>query len=362
MTNEPGLIVEYRPGFQPPSPIPLSPLPQYYVDQQDRVLQDIDDITGQHEVSRGQAPAGVTAGTAISYLQEKDDQYLTPQYQGIEDGFEKLASQGISLFIQYVDLPRKIKTIGADGTFDTVLLSGADIAAGTDIRIEPGSAIGQSQAGKRAQVMDMFSIGLIDQAQALKLLEMGGAQKVLDTVNQAEKKAQRENTKMKLLTPEMLMEADQQFVDQVMPQFLQQAGIDPMTMDPALMQQLPQIEQQIIQERPPIVQVADFDIHPIHIDTHNRFRMSQEYEALDDELKAEFDKHVKMHEQMYNEQQMQQQLKVLSSPGGPMGPPSPGEDPGAGGPVDAGQSGPGATMSGNGAVPDVAAQLGGLGQ
>jgi hypothetical protein len=136
LTNEPGLVIQYKPGMAPPQPLPLSPLPQYYLDQQDRILNDWIDISGEREVSRGSTPPGVTSGTAISYLQEASNQYLTPQFQSIEAGIEKIATQTIELFVQYVDIPRKIRTIGADGAFDTMLLKGADIASGTDIRVE----------------------------------------------------------------------------------------------------------------------------------------------------------------------------------------------------------------------------------
>lgn len=327
LTNEPGLVIEYRQGFQPPTPMALAPLPQYYVEQQDRLLTDWEDITGQHDVSRGQAPPGVTAGTAINYLQEKDDQFLTPQYQSIEDGYEKIAGQSLMLFNQYVDLPRKLKVIGQDGAFDTVLLSGADIKEGTDVRIQRGSSIGQSQAAKEAKVMDMFQMGLIDQPIALKLLEVGGAQKVLDTLNVAERKAQRENTKMKMLTPEMLMEHQQMAALEA-----SMAPVDPMA-PPAAPK--------------PIVLVDDFDIHEVHIDTHDKFRMSQEYEALPDEVKAQFAAHVQMHMEFL----LSTQLAAINS-----GEAMPDEgSPIAGSDTSESEQGPGATMAANGAVPDASA-------
>jgi hypothetical protein len=181
ITNEPGLVIQYKPGMAPPQPLPLSPLPQYYLDQQDRILSDWIDISGEREVSRGSTPPGVTSGTAINYLQEASNQFLTPQFQSIELGYERIAVQTINLFQQYVDLPRKIRTIGADGAFDTMMLQGADITNGTDIRVEPGSSIGKSKAAQEARVMDMFAVGIIDQAQAKQLLEMGGTQKIMDT-------------------------------------------------------------------------------------------------------------------------------------------------------------------------------------
>lgn len=326
ITNEPGLVIEYKAGFAPPQPIPLSPLPEYYVRQQDRVLSDIEDIGGQHDVSRGKAPAGVTAGTAISFLQEADNAFRTPQFHNIEDGYNRIAAQTIENFVQFVDIKRKIKTIGADGSFDTLLLQGADIKNGTDIRIQPGSSVGVSKAAQDARVMDMFGMGLIDQSLALKLLEVGGAQKILDLLQVAEKKAQRENIKMKMLKPADIQAAQMQFQMQ-----LQQAAMANPEIDPAQLQQIPM---------PPVVKVDDFDIHEKHIEIHNMFRMSQEYEALPPDVKAQIDAHVAEHERILQEKQMQQMMQAQLT--GQV-------------PADQGQQnmGPGATMSGNGQVPDM---------
>lgn len=332
LTNEPGSVILYRPGLPAPQPIPLSQLPQYVLEQQDRILQDFEDISGQHDVTKGQAPAGVTAGTALQYLGERDDNYLTPQYQGIEDAVERIAKQTLLLFQQFVDIQRKIKVVGLDGAFDTLLLSGADIQNGTDVRVEPGTAIGQSQAAKQAQVMDLVSLGIIMPDQALKMLEIGGPQKILDIVNAAERKAQRENMKMKALkdNPAEIETANQGFREQalmeVAPEMLAQG------MPPA------QILSLVEESLPPVVAVDDFDIHEVHIETHNRFRMSQEYETLPDAVKQQFEKHVAWHQQMGG-QQMQQALMdqmppEIAAQGGPTSqqPPSgtmsPIEDPG----------------------------------
>lgn len=311
MTNEPGAIIEYRPGLPPPGPAPLANLPQYVVDQQDRILMDFDDVSGQHEVSKGQAPAGVTAGTALTYLGERDDNFLTPQYQGIEDGVERIARQTLLLFQQYVDMPRKIKVIGLDSAFDTLLLQGSDIKGGTDVRVEPGSAVGQSQAAKQAQVMDLVSLQIIGPDQALKMLELGGPQKVLDIMNAAERKAQRENMKMKALKDDLgtIQAHNDEFMAQAAQMLTPEDMIDEMgqPIDPAT------IVQAVKDSLPPVVNVDDFDIHEVHIETHNRFRMSQEYETLPEEVKEQFEKHVAWHQQMGG-QQMSQMLMAQAPP------------------------------------------------
>jgi hypothetical protein len=351
VTNEPGLIIQYKPGMPPPQPLPMAPLPQYYLDQQDRILNDWIDISGEREVSRGSTPPGVTSGTAISYLQEASNQYLTPQYQSIEAGVEKVATQTIELFVQYVDLPRKIRTIGADGAFDTMLLQGSDIASGTDIRIEPGSSYAKSKAAQEARVMDMFAVGIIDQPAASRMLEIGGVQKIMDTMKVAESKAQRENIKMKMLKPEQLEEAKQEAIDQIMQQLEQEAQQNPGIMESPeiqqMMQQLPDMP------APLIITVDDFDVHEVHIDTHNKFRMSQEYEILPEELKQQFIEHVGQHEAILQQKQMQQFLQAIPGDGTQDGgaPGSTGNmEVQIGGP----QQGAGAMMAPNGAVPDMA--------
>lgn len=327
LTNEPGQIIQYRPGTPPPQPIPLQPIPDYVVRLQETILTDMEDVSGQHEVSKGQTPSGVTAGTALAFLKETDDNYLTPQYQNVEDAFERIARQTLTLFQQFVDTGRKLKVVGADGAFDTALLQGSDIAGATDIRVEPGSSIGQSMAAKRATVMDMFSIGILqDPNQALRLLEVGGAQKVLDTISVAEKKAQRENTKLKSLNNEQGMQQLQQHQQQQAQEMLTQmaqglnteaqqtGGVDPVTgqpvqsVDPMQLAQDPQTMSIIQQQIPPMIPADDFDMHEVHIDVHNRYRMGQEYETLPDPVKAEFDKHVEMHKVLLQELMMSQAM------------------------------------------------------
>jgi hypothetical protein len=291
------------------------------------VLNDWIDISGEREVSRGNTPPGVTSGTAISYLQEASNQYLTPQFQSIEAGVEKIAVQTIELFVQYVDIPRKIRTIGADGAFDTMLLKGADIASGTDVRVESGSSFAKSKAAQEARVMDMFAVGIIDQPAAIRMLEVGGVQKIMDTVNVAERKAQRENIKMKMLTPEEIEAARQEVMQQIMSQ------LPPEAMEnPEIMQEIQNMP------APAVIPVDDFDVHEVHVETHNKFRMSQEYEMLPDELKQQFAEHVSQHEQIIQERMMAQMMMGMPPEEG--GAPQPG--------------GPGAMMAPNGAVPDMA--------
>jgi hypothetical protein len=124
--------------------------------------------------------------------------------------------------------------------------------------------------------------------------------------------------------------------------------------DPMMLQD-PQVQEELsMMGVPLLVPVDDFDLHDVHIENHNRFRMSQEYEILLPEVREQFDMHVAQHEQMKQQQQLASFLDMIPGDGSEQG-----GAPAGGDSLDVdldegAEMGPGATMSANGAVPDMA--------
>jgi hypothetical protein len=163
----------------------------------------------------------------------------------------------------------------------------------------------------------------------MRLLELGGPQKLLDTMSVAARKAQRENLKLKALKEEIVLGKQKEFVDGMYeqlaaqgPEFLQGLAMEGYTPE--------MLEQEITQSAPPMVPVDDFDLHEVHLEEHNRYRMSQEYETLPDIIKAEFQKHCESHEQFLQQAMAMQMMMANMGQGGPGGP---------GGPAGAGPEG-----------------------
>lgn len=279
MTTEPGQVILYKMGFQPPTPIPLQALPNYVLNEVQQLSADFDDISGQHEVTRGNVPPGVTAATAISYLQEQDDSMLTSEVDSIESGMERIAKQTLSLVGQFWDLPRTVKITGIDGSWDAAMFKGADLRGNTDIRIEAGSALPTSKAAKQALITDWMKLGFIEPTQGMAILDMGGITKLYEAVQIDEAQARRENLKMQNCDPVLI---EQMF----------QLPTDPMTGEP-----IPQVDP--VSGKPllpdPVIPVNTWDNHAIHIDIHNRFRKSQAYETLDPGVQLLFEVHVQKH-------------------------------------------------------------------
>lgn len=290
ITTEPGQIIYYKPGFTPPTPLPLQSLPNYVLNEVQQLQLDMDDISGQHEVSRGNAPAGVTAATAISYLQEQDDSQLSHTYDSIESALEKVARHTLWNVSEYWDTPRIVKVTGVDGSFDALMFKGSDIKSNTDIRIEAGSALPTSKAARQALVMDLMKMGFIDPAKGLEVMEIGGVTQLYENVKIDQAQARRENLKMRTLDSETITQVAQQSTVEIDP-ITGQPMIDPMTGQP-----MPKMDQNGRPVTPePAIPVNTWDNHAIHIDIHNAFRKGQAYEQLTPEQQLLFELHVTKH-------------------------------------------------------------------
>lgn len=303
ITTEPGQIILYRPGFSAPTPIPLQSLPAYVLDEQTRIKEDMDEISGQHEVSRGTAPPGVTAATAISYLQEQDETKLSYTFDSIEEAIEKIAHMSLNYVHQFWDEARQVKVTGADGSFDVKAFRGSDLRGNTDIRIEAGSALPTSKAAKQAFIMDLMKMGFIDPQKGLEVMEIGGINKIYENIQTDVKQAQRENLRMAQATDELItqdrMQKTQEWLQSPEGQDAAMNGmvVTGATGEPALMQPDPMTGEMIPTPIPTtlIVPVNSWDDHRLHIERHNHYRKGQAFEQLPPAAKELFEQHVQQH-------------------------------------------------------------------
>lgn len=299
VTNQIGLLIEYRPGMQEPKPMPMAQLPQYIFEEQAAILTDMEDISGQHQVSKGNTPPGVTAATAIGFLQEKDDSFIAPTYGSIEFGMEKIGRHTLSLAQQFWTLARTVKVAGEDNTFDVQQFASSDLVTGTDVRVAPGSSLPQSKAAKQALITDWMNQGHISSEDGLALLEVGGAQKIVDILQIDKRAAMRENLALRHLSDETIDAFDAKWQEMV-------ALNSPDAVD---------AETGMPLQPPPVIPVNTWDNHEIHIEIHNRFRKSQAFPMLGERVRNAFEAHVQMHQMAMQGMMLEQAMSMIPSDG-----------------------------------------------
>lgn len=283
ITSEPGLVIEYTPGFQPPTPLPLQNLPSYVFEHINSLQSDMDDISSQHEVSQGRTPPGVSAATAISFLQEEDDSVLAPTISSLEEGVEKLGKHFLQHVQQHWDANRQINVMGTNGQFESFMFTKSSLKGNTNYVVQAGSATPRSRAAKQAFIMEIGKLGWIPPQHALRFLDMTETGRLYEELQVDVRQAQRENLKLSMQPPEQVAQQRAQPKEPITD--LEGNLIpDPATGEP-------------MQPEPdkPWVPVNDFDNDQVHLATHETYAKTQSYEALPPDVRYEHDLHREWH-------------------------------------------------------------------
>jgi hypothetical protein len=264
-TDEPGEIIRGNagPNGEGPTALKIQETHPYTFERMaDRHLGDFDNVSGQHEVSRGQVPGSVTSGVAIDLLQEQDDTMLGPPTRRYEVFQEEVARRLLELYKEHSDGDqRELLLYSGRGDYNRISFRGKDLRY-AKIRIEPGSLKPTSRAALQAQILEYYKAGLFGPYQdphheeisrsVLQLLEFGHMETYQDELNADRKRARLEN--------EALDGA-------------------PMTAEEGVE-----------------VYVRPFDGHDEHIKAHRRRQKDPSYEDLSEQAKAAYENHIADHQ------------------------------------------------------------------
>ena len=284
ITSEPGLVIEYTPGFAPPTALQPPQIPSYVLQEQDRILKDMDDVSGQYEITKGRTPPGVEAASAIAYLQEENDSRMHHTITSVEYAIARLGRQLLSIVGTFWEEERIIRVISGNNTYEAKKFKGSDLRGNLDFRVEAGSMAPRSKAAKQAFITELMKMGAIPPQAGLKYLQMSETNRLYQDLQQDNRHAERENDKLKAFVPPILN------------------PLDPMASE---------------QESPPTVTINDWDNDQVHIEVHESLLKSQEFELLSPEAKSAIVMHRQMHVDRVKQRAMEQMM--AQTEGAPIG-------------------------------------------
>ena len=243
------------------------------------------DVFGLTEVMQGTVPPNVEAGVAIDLLQEAATDRLAPQILMLEKSLERAGNLMLALAQKHYTEPRMMLLSGGAGSKPRVeQFEHADVLAGVQIKVEAGSGLPRTRAGKQARVMQMLSMGLISPAKAYKYLDMADFKTLQMQFQADEDQAMREHDKLidgGNVNPAAALQAESQIMMQMQsPQF-----------DPQTGQPVPLDQNMLMQAMDAGLQPLPFENKAAHLETHAAFMKSAEFELLPAEVQTRFFKH-----------------------------------------------------------------------
>jgi hypothetical protein len=290
--NVAGGMIRYVhvPNVPPPTPVQGLAMPPQIESLLAGMREQILDVSGQSEVTRGNVPTGVRSGVAVAYLQEEDDTKLGPTIENAEMATALLGSLTLSRFGQFYTENRIIRFYRRDGKFDAMKFKGADLKNNTDVVCQAGSAMPKSKAARQQYTLELVSLGILTDPKEIKEeLDLGAGEP--DNHDKSVAQADRENNVM-LHGMDMGLFHISETGD----------GSD---------------VQKLVATAVPVKAWMD---HATHIERHTSQMMDEEFDDLSrthPAIPRLFDEHVALHQQFLAQQQQQQMQQQLAAKGAP---------------------------------------------
>jgi len=162
ITGEGGIYIRYNPlatGHKPERAAGIMVPPDIYNYREIR-KKEMDEIFGSLEVSRGEAPRGVSAYAALQMLDERASQGQSNIMANWALGWMEVSRQNINIWREWADEDRTI-SLGV-GRWATKKFSKAEMIGGVDIDVDVGPGRPMTMVAKMARIGQCIQEGVIN--------------------------------------------------------------------------------------------------------------------------------------------------------------------------------------------------------
>jgi hypothetical protein len=282
ITDEPGAIFEYNPvAGKVPEAIPIPSLPSYVFEHLQDLGGRLKDVFGLNEIVEGSVPPNVEAGVAIDLLQEAATDRLAPQIMLMEKALERCGNLMLQLAQEYYNEPRTMIITGSGSKPKVERFEDADLIKGVSVKVEAGSGLPRTRAGRQARVLQLLQMGILSPTKAYKYLDMADFKGLQMQFEADEEQAMREHDKLMdggIINDQAAKQAQEQLMMSIM---------DGGQIDPQLLQQSVEAG----------LQPLAFENKAVHLEVHSQYMKSAEFEMMPDMVKDQFYKHYEFTQQ-----------------------------------------------------------------
>lgn len=268
-TDTPGEMIPWPDGMPTPAYVGPTQMPQWTIEQPQRLKEELADILGAHDVSRGEAPNNIQSGLGLSILVEQDQTPVGRMIKEQAGAWGRFASMVLAIYESKATEKRTATISTPNYPPETVEWTGKALQGQTTAIVDPEDIMPRSKVAMLQFAQTAAQMGLLQDPAALgrflRIAEIPDTRDILEALAPDVAKARRENAMM-----------------------FQGRVPDPLSMD--------------------------IDNHNIHIEEHHTAMKSPRWDELSPKEQDIFRKHVQAHATLSAEQLGKQVAKAEVSP------------------------------------------------
>lgn len=251
--DKPGQIIEYNKGWAP-TPMPASDIPQGLFEFFELQTTRAQGITGYTDLSRGDPAGGDISGRAVIYSTENSSAMREPDMMSYRRSMLEAVQHAVHLYRLHADDGRLLQMIGDSGKVELVEFKSDEFDWDNDFVPEVFNGKPSSRAARAAEVYEALTSGLLadgpDGERARKMMGDDYAYAAAyDPFARDRQRAKRENLAH-------------------------------------------------LKDPTAVINVKTYDTHQIHLEEHNEYMRTVEFENLPDWQKEVMEQHAELHEIM----------------------------------------------------------------
>lgn len=189
-------IVQYQ-GPVPPTLAQVQSNPPEVYTFRNQLKEDMQTIYGSHGISRGEVPKGITAASALQFLNELENDRATTDIAKHSFLIKELAKKTIATAGDYYDVDdgRMVRIVGANNKFLIRHFDAANLSKNYDVMVDNSTGLPESKAARIQRVMDTLQRNptLFSPERWEELLELGNIERMTSLATEATKSADSEN-------------------------------------------------------------------------------------------------------------------------------------------------------------------------
>ena len=157
---EPGKIIVYRQGSNPPEILDAGGVPEEFAKEETNLLAEFMQISGASDLKDSYSGlSGITSATGLQLLIEQDDRRLDVTYASIKRAVKQIGRYILRLYRQFATDLRLLRYAGKNNVLSLYYFKGSDISS-DDVVLEAESEVNTTPAQKRNTIYEILDKGL----------------------------------------------------------------------------------------------------------------------------------------------------------------------------------------------------------